>query len=244
MIDRAASIFAALSLAIALAASGLVACAAFPATTETLARASANEGASPFSEEELVSSALLIRDYTVGSHDRRALARGIVELNERAETPYAATDPENAFALPQTHSLSPDAVAHLDDVNVVITNATYALAAVACLALALIVALGTRCGARRVGGVFAAAGSAVLAAFALLGIWALADFDGFFAAFHSLFFASGSWTFPSDSLLITSLPTAFWVGMGIIWLVTSTVLSILCICIGMLLRRTRRATTR
>ncbi len=244
MLDKILSALAALALGITLAASGLVACAAFPATTETLAHATVDEASSPFSEEQLVFSALLIRDYTVGSHDTEMLARGIVALNEQASTPYASLTPDRIFDAPETHSLSKDAIDHLDDVHHVVTAATYAIAALAFVAGALVIAVGTRAGKRLVGSAFAGAGATVLIGFALLGIVALIDFDWFFATFHSLFFANGSWTFPYDSLLITSLPTAFWVGMGVIWLVTSSFLSILCICIGIVLRRHRRATTR
>jgi gltX_bact: glutamyl-tRNA synthetase len=42
----------------------------------------------------------------------------------------------------------------------------------------------------------------------------VADFNGFFAAFHSLFFASGTWTFSYDSLLITMYPPEFLDGDG------------------------------
>lgn len=62
--------------------------------------------------------------------------------------------------------------------------------------------------------VLAGAGVSVLAVFALLAAWVAIDFDGFFAQFHSLFFAAGTWTFSWDSLLICMYPPEFWVGMG------------------------------
>ena len=86
----------------------------------------------------------------------------------------------------------------------------------------------------RVGGIV------VLAAFAALGIWALVDFNGFFSAFHGVFFSQGNWTFAYDSLLICALPTAFWMGMGILWLVVSVVLCAICIMVGGRLLRYRR----
>ena len=76
----------------------------------------------------------------------------------------------------------------------------------------------------------------LLVAFIALGAWAVIDFNGLFATFHSVFFSQGNWTFPYDSLLICALPTAFWMGMGVVWLATSAVISILSILIGKRLR--------
>jgi integral membrane protein (TIGR01906 family) len=36
------------------------------------------------------------------------------------------------------------------------------------------------------------------------------DFEALFATFHGLFFAEGTWTFPSDALLIELFPERFW----------------------------------
>ena len=78
--------------------------------------------------------------------------------------------------------------------------------------------MAVRVGRRALGGVAQAAGIAVVAVFALLAAWVVVDFNGFFAAFHSLFFANGTWTFSYDSLLITMYPPEFWIGMGAVWL--------------------------
>ena len=63
--------------------------------------------------------------------------------------------------------------------------------------------MAVRIGRRALGRTLIAGGGLVLAAFCALGAWAAIDFDGLFAAFHSLFFQAGTWTFPYDSLLIT-----------------------------------------
>ena len=39
----------------------------------------------------------------------------------------------------------------------------------------------------------------------------------FFSAFHGLFFAEGTWTFPSDSVLIRLFPESFWTMAGVTW---------------------------
>ena len=48
-------------------------------------------------------------------------------------------------------------------------------------------------------------------------IAAVSNFESFFTAFHQLFFRSGTWTFPSDSLLIQTFPEPFWVTCGVAW---------------------------
>ena len=77
----------------------------------------------------------------------------------------------------------------------------------------------------------------MIAIFVCLAIWVAVDFNGFFAAFHSLFFAAGTWTFSWDSLLICMYPPNFWIGMGVVWFVVTMVLSILGIVIGRHLRK-------
>jgi integral membrane protein (TIGR01906 family) len=109
------------------------------------------------------------------------------------------------------------AVSHLIDVREVLAGAraaTGVAAAVLAIWLSLAVARkrwrplarGMRAGAYVVLGVMALS---VAAAFL--------DFSTFFAAFHSLFFESGTWQFPADSLLIRLFPEPFWVASGIAW---------------------------
>ncbi|MFR4805136.1 MAG: DUF1461 domain-containing protein [Eggerthellaceae bacterium] len=82
-----------------------------------------------------------------------------------------------------------------------------------------------------------ASGAAVIAVFALLALWVMIDFNGFFAAFHSLFFSAGTWTFSYDSLLICMYPPDFWISMGAVWLVTTLAGCLICLIIGRLLRK-------
>ena len=88
-----------------------------------------------------------------------------------------------------------------------------------------------------VGNVVMSSGIVVLAVFVGLGVWAFIDFNGLFTMFHQVFFAQGNWTFPYDSLLICALPTEFWIGMGVIWLIVAVLISILSIAIGARLRK-------
>ena len=43
------------------------------------------------------------------------------------------------------------------------------------------------------------------------------NFEGAFTVFHGLFFAPGTWEFPSNSLLIEVFPAGFWVSAGALW---------------------------
>ena len=47
--------------------------------------------------------------------------------------------------------------------------------------------------------------------------FALLDFDAAFAAFHAIFFESGTWTFAADSLIIQLFPVRFWAARGLRW---------------------------
>ena len=182
-------------------------------------------------------AAVVTRDYTVGSNDREAVFAMLHDINEGANTRYATADETGLAAAPEQYTLTSDALSHLDDVYRVVVAARIALAVIALLAVAACAHMAIRVGRRALGGVLLAASIVVVAAFALLAAWVVVDFNGFFAAFHSLFFASGTWTFSYDSLLITMYPPEFWMGMGAVWLAATGLLSILAIVVGALLRR-------
>ena len=238
LMNKLAAVVAAASLAITLVAAGFAACAAFPQTTEMLAGAFSGNGnpGTPFSHDELVQAAVATRDYTVGSNDREAVFSMLHAINEGAGTPYADAAPDELAAAPEEYTLPADALSHLDDVYHVVAGARIGLIVVALVAVAACAHMAIRVGRRALGGVLMAAGIAV---FALLAAWVIADFNSFFAAFHSLFFANGTWTFSYDSLLITMYPPEFWIGMGAVWLAATGLLSAASVVVGALLRRKR-----
>lgn len=241
LMNKLAAVVAAVALAVTLVAAGFVACAAFPQTTELLSdmfSGTMNPDA-PFSHDDLVQAAVVTRDYTVGTNDRDAVFSMLHDINANANTPYADADETQLAAAPEEYTLTSDALSHLDDVYRVVEVARIALAVIALLAVAACAHVAIRVSKRALGGVLMAAAIAVVAAFALLAIWVAVDFNGFFAAFHSLFFANGTWTFSWDSLLITMYPPAFWIGMGAVWLATTCLLSALSIVVGAKLRRTK-----
>jgi integral membrane protein (TIGR01906 family) len=109
------------------------------------------------------------------------------------------------------------AVSHLRDVRSVISGARLATGAAALLLAAYVsVCLAWHRSDRLRVGMLAAAWALVVAVVLAAGA-AFADFEALFASFHSLFFASGTWTFPADSMLIRLFPEPFWIASGACW---------------------------
>lgn len=237
-LDTAARVVGATTLAVLLAAAGLLACCLRP-TTLVLAQATSNDAASPYGEDALVGLAVLTRDYTVDGKDRAATLDAIAQAaGDVAPSVANASDKAAALArLGERYTLTDDALDHLDDVNRVLAAARTALAVCALACAAALAHVGVRCEAKALGGVLRAAALGVIAAFSACAIWVALDFNGFFAAFHSLFFASGTWTFSWDSLLICMYPPEFWMGMGAVWLAVTVAACAACLIIGRLLSK-------
>lgn len=109
------------------------------------------------------------------------------------------------------------AVDHLVDVRNVLLSARRATGAMAGL---LAIWLAASIARRRFSAIASAlfAGALCCLAIPVLGaVLALSDFEWMFAMFHALFFKAGTWTFPSDALLIRLFPEAFWVSVGALW---------------------------
>jgi len=114
-------------------------------------------------------------------------------------------------------AFDPPAVSHLMDVRRVLDGARAATgAAAALLALYVGFSVGRRRWVPLAAGMRAGA-YALLGVIVLAGAFALLDFESFFTAFHGLFFESGTWTFPYDSMLIRLFPERFWVASGVAW---------------------------
>ena len=253
IVTSVVAVISAAALAVSLIAAGFAACAVPDVSTKALADGYSTDDASPFTKDELVAAAVQTKHYTIDDNDKAAVYATIAAINAQealsgtagkgapkidATANYAAGELsgeqvaalETAFdAASERYVLTPDAVSHRDDVWWLL--AAVVAACVGCTATAF------RGGKRLLGRVLAGAGVSVLAVFALLAAWVAIDFDGFFAQFHSLFFAAGTWTFSWDSLLICMYPPEFWVGMGAIWLVVTVACCVVCITIGRLLRK-------
>ena len=261
IVTSVVAVISAAALAVCLIAAGFAACAVPDASTKALASVYSTDDASPFTKDELVAAAVQTKHYTIDDNDKAAVYATIAAINAQealagtagkgapkidATANYAAGELsgeqvaalETAFdAASERYVLTPDAVRHLDDVFGVVQAAKWWLLAAVVAACVGCTATAFRGGKRLLGRVLAGAGVSVLAVFALLAAWVAIDFDGFFAQFHSLFFAAGTWTFSWDSLLICMYPPEFWVGMGAIWLVVTVACCVVCITIGRLLRK-------
>lgn len=261
IVTSVVAVISAAALAVCLIAAGFAACAVPDVSTKALASVYSTDGASPFTKDELVAAAVQTKHYTIDDNDKAAVYATIAAINAQealagtagkgapkidATANYAAGELsgeqvaalETAFdAANERYVLTPDAVSHLDDVFGVVQAAKWWLLAAVVAACVGCTATAFRGGKRLLGRVLAGAGVSVLAVFALLAAWVAIDFDGFFAQFHSLFFAAGTWTFSWDSLLICMYPPGFWVGMGAIWLVVTVACCVVCITIGRLLRK-------
>ena len=249
------------ALAVTIVAAGFVVCL-LPPVTHGLSSLFSTSDVSPFTKEQLTQVADATREYSFGNHDLVQLYRAVYdvdrayadELAERGKAPEGAfpstvANPATASAddfarafsgASERYCYPSDVISHLDDCNGIVHFAYPFMAVVAIVFVFALVWSAHRGGRRRVGIMLRVGGIVVLAAFAALGIWALVDFNGFFSAFHGVFFSQGNWTFAYDSLLICALPTAFWMGMGILWLVVSVVLCAICIMVGGRLLRYRR----
>ena len=261
IVTSVVAVISAAALAVSLIAAGFAACAVPDVSTKALASVYSTDGASPFTKDELVAAAVQTKHYTIDDNDKAAVYATIAAINAQealsgtagkgapkidATANYAAGELsgeqvvalETAFdAASERYVLTSDAVSHLDDVFGVVQAAKWWLLAAVVAACVGCTATAFRGGKRLLGRVLAGAGVSVLAVFALLAAWVAIDFDGFFAQFHSLFFAAGTWTFSWDSLLICMYPPEFWVGMGAIWLVVTVACCVVCITIGRLLRK-------
>ncbi|MDO5633864.1 MAG: TIGR01906 family membrane protein [Micrococcus sp.] len=131
-----------------------------------------------------------------------------------------------------------DEVSHMVDVKMVMLITMAAGLVLALLCVALMVALARRSpgGIRRAlfaGAVWFLIAMIVLAVLAALG-W-----EAFFAGFHSLFFADGTWTFAANDALIRLYPEQFWVDAGIVLAALSVLMAVLTLIFTWPTRRRR-----
>lgn len=254
---------AAIALAFSFVGAGFVACV-LPPVTHALSQAFSDDATSPFDRDQLTYVAEATRDYSFGSHDLLALCQVIYDVDvayaddeglsavDMAQLGFPRVDEvsdrsnleqlQAAFdGASEAYCLSSQSISHLDDCNAIARVAYPAVAAAMALAAVGIVILGMRGCRTGLCADLLGAGLAVVVAFVVLGTWATLDFDGFFAAFHSVLFSQGNWMFSYDSLLICALPTEFWAGMGAVWLFVALALSVASIVVSRRLHAQREA---
>jgi integral membrane protein (TIGR01906 family) len=119
---------------------------------------------------------------------------------------------------------------HMRDVGGVVRSLILADA----VALAIIIVVGRRLRGEpdRRGRAMVAAAAGIGTAAILLGIFFALAFDAAFAAFHAIFFASGTWQFGPDSNLLRFFPEPFWYEIALIAGVTILVGAVLVAWLG------------
>ena len=135
------------------------------------------------------------------------------------------------------------AVSHLIDVRTLLDRARRFTGLITLL-VAIWVALQLR--GRRVARISAALRAGAVLTLVLIAVAAaaaLSDFERFFSVFHGLFFRSGTWTFPYDSLLIQAFPEPFWATCGVAWAALMVLGAGVLVGLAQLLRMPRRETT-
>lgn len=157
---------------------------------------------------------LLSRQHSVDATSALTEERTL-ELAEQVRT-YVV---DGEGALPTTvdgqAGFEPEAVAHLDDVREVLGLVRLiTLTGAAAVVLWAVASFRRGTVARFASGL--RAGAVIPPLLIVLAVLvALIDFSAFFAWFHSLFFADGTWTFSAESLLIRLFPQGFWEGAGL-----------------------------
>lgn len=170
-----------------------------------------------------------------GEGESSAAAADAGEAGAAAAADGTALETMDALAkVSDRYALDADAVSHLEDCNGLITGLSSYLGMIGVAALIIALVLGFRKQFAALAFMLRMGPALLLAVLVILGLWGVIDFNGLFAAFHSLFFVDGTWTFNYDSLLISMYPIDFWMGMGAVWVGAALGLGLLCFAAGCL----------
>lgn len=194
-------------------------CINVPLTTAILSNATSDSAHSTYSKEQLVSAAQYTRDFSVGSIDEATLKNN---LEQQGLNPS---------------DLSDNMLSHLQDCTPIFNTTTivFTILLIASLGVLLLVSLIS--GKRAAAIIMRQCGVATIILFALLFLWIAIDFRGLFIMMHKILFAQGNWTFEATSLLICMYPTNFWIGMAVVWVTISILLSAAMIVISVILNK-------
>jgi integral membrane protein (TIGR01906 family) len=135
------------------------------------------------------------------------------------------------------YTLSSSALDHLEDCVSLFTTSRIGIILSLVFALVGIMLLIIRRRRKVAGWIMFLTPLAVIAGTIVFGVAAFIDFDSLFETLHGLFFTSGTWVFPANSLLINLFPESFWMGMGVVWVAVSIICCLLCCLIGKFLKR-------
>ncbi|MCF0104222.1 MAG: DUF1461 domain-containing protein [Eggerthellaceae bacterium] len=231
--------------------------------TEMLSRATNSPDRSPFSRNELAKSAVAIKNFSLVDNALDKFFVTLYDINVSCQkesrvkdggSPYFGEkiledefankdkvqiieDSINNSSTSEKYLLRGNQINHLNSCYDIAQLAKILITLLSSLALVLLIDCAYLRGARLLGRVLYWSALGSLALFVVLGVLAGINFDAFFSGFHQIFFAQGNWTFSEDSLLICSLPTPFWIGMGVVWLFIEIIICTILMGIGSLLIR-------
>ncbi len=163
------------------------------------------------------------------------------EVRDVAEQVRYFVTHSNAPALPATIDGRPgfdeSTVAHLIDVRKVIIAARW-ITLLATILLGVVAAEALSRGELKgVSGGLRTAGWTSGGIVVLMGVVGVVDFDSFFSAFHGVFFKAGTWTFPSDAMIIRVFPLPFWTIAAASWAAATLLLAAVLVCAGVVGKR-------
>lgn len=131
--------------------------------------------------------------------------RSVRPLDEGMALLRAARLPDGTTAFTERE------ISHMREVRSVITGFIAAWAIAAALGLAAVAALGRISGRGAVRVALARGGVLTCVLIAVIGLAALIDFEGFFGAFHGIFFEGNTWRFDDSDTLLQLYPETFWI---------------------------------
>lgn len=251
-VDIVIAAITAVLLAFGLFGSGLVVCM-MPQTTQLLGNNFSGWDDATYPQETMEELAEAVRSFSIDNTGRQlledtvkgALAQNFPEVEQGIQAGNTGQNVGGNLAagglgignLISIYTLPGSALDHLQDCIPIFTTSRITIVLSLVFALVGIILLILRRRRKLAGWIMFATSLAVIGIIAVLGIWAFVDFDSLFTQLHTLFFAGGSWLFPADSLLITLFPEAFWMGMGITWVLVSIVACLIICFIGRFVKR-------
>lgn len=251
-IDIAIAAITTLLLAFGLFGSGLVVCM-MPQTTQLLGNNFSGWDDATYPQETMEELAEAVRSFSIDNTGRQllentvkgALAQNFPEVEQGIQTGNTGQNVGGNLAAGglgignpiSIYTLPDSALDHLQDCIPIFTTSRITIVLSLVFALVGVILLIIRRRRKLAGWIMFATSLAVIGIIAVLGIWAFVDFDSLFTELHALFFSGGTWLFPADSLLITLFPEAFWMGMGITWVLISLIACLIVCLIGRFVKR-------
>lgn len=206
-------------LALTIILSGLMICIHVPQVTQQLSMATSTNEVFSTDEETMANAAILTHDFALGKIGRTTLAGALTSIG---------LDPAG---------LDNNMLTHLEDCTLIFTVLTTLFEVLAVASLVLLGLSAVLRGRKALGRNLLWGGVLAIIVFVLFGTWIGVDFNGFFTWMHSLFFQNGTWTFPSQSLLISMYPENFWLGMGVVWASFSCIVALVLIIAGLIIKK-------